>query len=154
MAGLLKILHEKKAVIPSLLILIYPVVETKISIDKKLSKSKFQYILYKISAASLKYCLKHYLTNLQDYESPYISLIDNFNKNIEYPTTLIITSQLDCLTFGINNYAKKLESLGTKVIIKEYPYVFHGFINFSGISKEANLALHYIASYIKNKSCY
>jgi len=150
--GLLKMLHDEKAIIPSLLILIYPLLETKISFNRKLTKSKFQYILYKISAATLKYCLKHYLTNLQDYESPYISLIDNFNKNIEYPATLIIISQLDCLTFGINSYAKKLESLGTKVTIKEYPYVFHGFLNFSRISKEANLALHYIANYIKNSS--
>lgn len=83
-------------------------------------------------------------------QSPYISFIDNLDKDIAYPTTLIITAQLDSLTPGINKYAKALKSIGADVIIKEYLGVLHGFINFAGVSKQAKLALDDIISYIKH----
>lgn len=142
--GLVRML-DKTDIRPYLFILIYPLLEVKITPGSKIKKFA---LVHKISKRILKYCLREYLLSYEE-QSPYISFIDNLDKDITYPTTLIITAQLDTLTSGINKYANALKSIGVDVIIKEYPGVPHGFINFAGVSKQAKRALDNIISYIK-----
>lgn len=142
--GLLRML-DKTDIRPYLAVLIYPLLEVKITSGSKIKKFD---IVHKASDKILKYCLSQYLVSYSE-QSAYISFIDNFAKDITYPKTLIITAQLDALTIGINKYANELKSIGADVIIKEYSGLFHGFINFSGVSKQAKSALDDIISYIK-----
>jgi acetyl esterase len=141
--GVLAIINKQKVPkIPYLLVLIYPLLEPKITPGRTRSW------LYKISNIILDYSLRQYLTPKAQHNIQQISFISNFDKNITYPTTLIFTAQLDALTPDINRYSSKLKSTGTKVFIKEYPGAFHGAINFSGICKVSKAMLSDISKHI------
>lgn len=141
--GVLAIINKQQSPkIPYLLVLIYPLLEPKITLDST------RPWLYKVSKIILDYSLKQYLTPKAQHNMQQISFVSNFDKNITYPTTFIFTAELDALTPDINQYAIKLKSTGAKVLIKEYSGAFHGAINFSGVCKVSKTMLSDISKHI------
>ena len=56
----------------------------------------------------------------------YVSLRENFDKNLYYHNILIITAGQDTLNYSIYNYAIQLRSIGVNVIWTEAPTLIHG----------------------------
>jgi acetyl esterase len=149
--GLLKRLDNQRDIIPCLIILIYPLLETRITSGKKRQSNNLIYrLIYKLSSRILEHSLGQYLTSDDQRSSSSIAHLDNFDQHMLHPPTLVITAEYDALTPGINQYAQQLASIGTEVRVKEYPKMLHGFINFSGVSKQAKTALDDIADYVQN----
>ncbi|MCA9169758.1 MAG: alpha/beta hydrolase fold domain-containing protein, partial [Planctomycetales bacterium] len=65
------------------------------------------------------------------------------------PRTLIITAQYDVLRDEGERFAEQLKEAGNDVTLRRYDGMIHGFLHFSNMFEQANVAMDDLATYLR-----
>ena len=127
-------------------ILVYPVINLSSKLVDLTNKIKPRW-LNTLSYVIFKYCLKLYTANSDGIEEvDYDKFAVSNSNNKQYLRIKVITAHWDILTTSIEQWKEKLASYEYDVTSIKYYYTYHGFLNFSSLSKQAREALKYIVS--------
>ena len=131
-------------------ILLYPVVQTNFTNNKKYKSIEENGYDYFLNKSLIKDYLSLYITNKKDYKN--IQIAPLYAKNLfGMPETLIITADLDPLRDEGYAYAKKLKRYFNKVTYYSMEGVIHGFFNNFLYFKENHHVIKIIKRFVGDK---
>jgi len=125
-------------------ILILPVVDFTLSFPS-IEMDKREILVTK---EDLQWYYATYYGTDKDCKNPLVSPIWASNlKNL--PPAMILTAEYDNLRDEAEAYAKKLKAAGNLVLLKRYEGMVHGFVQMSGIVKQAQESIDDIARFLQ-----
>ena len=132
-------------------ILLYPVVQTNFTNNKKYKSIEENGYDYFLNKTLIKDYLSMYITNEKDYKNKFVAPL--YAKNLfGMPKTLIITADLDPLRDEGYAYAMKLKRYFNKVTYYNMKGVIHGFFNNFLYFKENHHAIKIIKRFVGDKN--
>lgn len=116
--------RDKKESFISSQVLIYPIITSSIN-EASYRESPDQYFITK---DAMTFFWSVYCQAPEDRQNPYASL-DLMGDLSNLPPAVIITAEYDPLHVEGEEYARKLQAAGVKVITHRFPELIHGFID-------------------------
>jgi acetyl esterase len=108
-----------------------------------------EYSGYFFTMEDLIWFTGHYLNDESEADHPYafpMRAADLTN----LPPALVITAECDPLRDEGENYAARLKSAGVAVMLIRYDGMIHGFFNYIGVLDQAQEAMDYACSWLKD----
>ena len=131
-------------------ILLYPVVQTNFTNNKKYKSIEENGYDYFLNKSLIEDYLSMYITNEKDYKNKYVAPL--YAKNLfGMPESLIITADLDPLRDEGYAYAKKLKRYFNKVTYYNMKNVIHGFFNNPIYFKENHHVIKLMKKFVGDK---
>jgi acetyl esterase len=124
-------------------VLIYPAVDARLD-HPSIDKFKDGYLL---TRKMMHWFVDHYAQTPEDKLNPLMSplLTEDLSG---LPTAFVTTSDHDPLKDEGEAYYRKLSEVGNKAIFKEYKNTIHAFANMPRISKQSNVLVDDIATFL------
>jgi len=126
-------------------VLIYPAVDARLN-HPSIDKFKDGYLLTK---EMMHWFVDHYARTQGDKLNPLMSPLLTENLS-DLPAAFVSTSDHDPLKDEGEAYYRKLSEAGNKAVFKEYKNTIHGFANIPRISKQSNVLVEDIATFLAN----
>jgi acetyl esterase len=101
-----------------------------------------------LSRADVIWFHNHYVSRLEELDSPYVSPL-RAKSLAHMPRTLLICAEVDPLLDESVEYARKLDAAEVPAELRVYPGMFHGFWRMRGVLTEACQAIDYAAAGMK-----
>ena len=124
-------LAEGNNPMPSAQILIYPMVSPTLKFESMDLYGEG----FLLTKASMEWFWKQFRAGQKDNSDPMFNLLEQDRPNYTQTESLVITAGFDPLCDEGNEYAKLLEESGNIVKKLHFPDLFHGFVNFTNLSK-------------------
>jgi acetyl esterase len=124
-------------------VLIYPWIDGRLS-NESIKRNGKGYLL---EEESMIWFREQYLPNPEDRCRPEVSPCFE-NDFSDLAPAMIVTAELDPLLDDGFYYAEQLKQAGNVLLYKEYPGLFHGFINIPKVHKSAMQVFHDIQNFL------
>jgi acetyl esterase len=123
--------------------LVYPVTDAACSTPSFVQNAEG----YLLTASTMRWFWQQYLGEDGDPDDGYASVLRHADLT-DLPPTLVITAEFDPLRDEGEAFAEHLAAVGTRVQLRRFDGMVHGFLGMDALLPEADLAMDEIATFL------
>jgi acetyl esterase/lipase len=126
--------RERGVAPPAAQLLLYPVIDPSFETD-----SYHRYATgYFNTRAAMQWYWRQYLGTVRVFDPPYLVAPARADSHAGLPPAVIVTAGLDPLHSEGCDYARRLHNAGVRVVHRDFPGLFHGFMTIQSFAPAAS----------------